>query len=134
MKEYSSNRDEIKERIDIVNYKLSVVCYLIDEITKRIGKDNDNYTPDKEIGEKEENKNKEDTLMFYEQIQKLLSSSGNETHTVEETLMKKPHKNTNTKVNIDTLKSYLPLLNQIKISQEGEIFILKKALKSHKGL
>ena len=48
MREYSSNLTEIKERIDIVNYKLSIVCYLIDEITKRVDEKTDNNMTDEE--------------------------------------------------------------------------------------
>lgn len=129
MREYSSNLTEIQERIDIVNYKLSIVCYLIDEITKRVDEKPDNIT-DKEKRVKIENKNKADVIIFYEQIQKLLSSSGNEAYTVEETMRVKPLSNSEELINIGLLKDYLPLLYQIKLSQEGEILILKEKLRA----
>lgn len=129
MREYSSNLTEIQERIDIVNYKLSIVCYLIDEITKRVDEKPDNIT-DKEKRVKIENKNKADMIIFYEQIQKLLSSSGNEAYTVEETMRVKPLSNSEELINIGLLKDYLPLLYQIKLSQEGEILILKEKLRA----
>ena len=130
MREYSSNLTEIKERIDIVNYKLSIVCYLIDEITKRVDKKTDDNITDEERRVKKGNKNKADVLIFYEQIQKLLSSSGNEAYTVQETMRAKPLSNSEELINIDLLKDYLPLLYQIKLSQEGEILILKEKLKA----
>ena len=129
MREYSSNLTEIQERIDIVNYKLSIVCYLIDEITKRVDEKPDNITY-KEKRVKIENKDKADVIIFYEQIQKLLSSSGNEAYTVEETMREKPFSNAEEVTNIGLLKDYLPLLYQIKLSQEGEILILKEKLKA----
>ena len=109
MKEYSSNLTEIKERIDMVNYKLSIVCYLIDEITKRVDEKTDDNITDKEKRVKIENKNKADVIIFYEQIQKLLSSSGNEAYTVQETMRGKPFSNSEELINIGLLKDYLPL-------------------------
>ena len=125
MREYSSNLTEIQERIDIVNYKLSIVCYLIDEITKRVDEKTDDNITDKEK-RVIENKNKADVIIFYEQIQKLLSSSGNEAYTVQETMRVKPLSDSEELINIGLLKDYLPLLYQIKLSQEGEILILKR--------
>ena len=130
MREYSSNLTEIKERIDIVNYKLSIVCYLIDEITKRVDKKTDDNITDEERRVKKGNKNKADVLIFYEQIQKLLSSSGNEAYTVQETMRAKPLSDSEELININLLKDYLPLLYQIKLSQEGEILILKEKLRA----
>ena len=130
MREYSSNLTEIKERIDIVNYKLSIVCYLIDEITKRVDEKTDNNMTDEEKRVKKGNKNKADVIIFYEQIQKLLSSSGNEAYTVQETMRAKPLSDSEELINIDLLKDYLPLLYQIKLSQEGEILILKEKLRA----
>ena len=130
MREYSSNLTEIKERIDIVNYKLSIVCYLIDEITKRVDEKTDNNITDEEKRVKKGNKNKADVIIFYEQIQKLLSSSGNEAYTVQETMRAKPLSDSEELINIDLLKDYLPLLYQIKLSQEGEILILKEKLRA----
>ena len=69
-------------------------------------------------------------ILFYEQIQKLLSSSGNEAYTVEETMREKPFSNAEELINIGLLKDYLPLLYQIKLSQEGEILILKEKLRA----
>jgi len=130
MREYSSNLTEIKERIDIVNYKLSIVCYLIDEITKRVDEKTDANITDKEKRVKIENKKKADVIIFYEQIQKLLSSSGNEAYTVQETMRAKPLSDSEELINIGLLKDYLPLLYQIKLSQEGEILILKEKLRA----
>ena len=130
MREYSSNLTEIKERIDIVNYKLSIVCYLIDEITKRVDEKNDANITDKGNRVKIENKNKADVIIFYEQIQKLLSSSGNEAYTVQETMRVKPLSDSEELINIGLLKDYLPLLYRIKLSQEGEILILKEKLRA----
>ena len=129
MKEYSSNLAEIEERIDIVNYKLSIVCYLIEEITNKVGERTDSKTPNKEKRIKVENKNDADVILFYEQIQKLLSSSGNEAYTVEDIKREESLGNAEGLINIKILRDYLPLLNQIKTSQEGEILMLKDKLK-----
>ena len=129
MKEYSSNLAEIEERIDIVNYKLSIVCYLIEEITNKVGEKPDSKTPNKEKRIKVENKKDTDAILFYEQIQKLLSSSGNEAYTVEDIKREESLGNAEGLINIDILRNYLPLLNQIKSSQEGEILMLKDKLK-----
>ena len=129
MKEYSSNLAEIEERIDIVNYKLSIVCYLIEEITNKVSERTDNKTLNKERGIKVENKKDTDVIIFYEQIQKLLSSSGNEAYTIEEINREDSLGNAEGLINIDTLRDYLPLLTQIKTSQEGEILMLKDKLK-----
>ena len=131
MKEYSSNLAEIEERIDIVNYKLSIVCYLIEEITNKVSERTDNKTLNKERGIKVENKKDTDVIIFYEQIQKLLSSSGNEAYTIEEINREDSLGNAEGLINIDTLRDYLPLLTQIKTSQEGEILMLKDKLKDH---
>lgn len=129
MKEYSSNLAEIEERIDIVNYKLSIVCYLIEEITKKVGDRTDSKTPNKEKRIKVENKKDTDVILFYEQIQKLLSSGGNEAYTVKDIKREESLGNAEGLINIDILRDYLPLLNQIKTSQEGEILMLKDKLK-----
>ena len=129
MKEYSSNRAEIEERIDIVNYKLSIVCYLIEEITSKVGERADSETLNKEKRIKVENKEDTDVILFYEQIQKLLSSSGNEAYTVEDIKKEDSLGNAEGLINIDTLRDYLPLLTQIKKSQEGEVLMLKDKLK-----
>ena len=129
MKEYSSNRAEIEERIDIVNYKLSIVCYLIEEITSKVGERADSETLNKEKRIKVENKEDTDVILFYEQIQKLLSSSGNEAYTVEDIKKEDSLGNTEGLINIDTLRDYLPMLTKIKTSQEGEILMLKDKLR-----
>ena len=128
MKEYSSNLAEIEERIDIVNYKLSIVCYLIEEITNKVGETMDSKTLNKEKRIKAENKKDTDVILFYEQIQKLLSSSGNEAYTVEDIKKEDSLGNTEGLINIDTLRDYLPMLTKIKTSQEGEILMLKDKL------
>ena len=129
MKEYSSNLAEIEERIDIVNYKLSIVCYLIEEITNKVGERTDSKTLNKEKRIKVENKKDTDAILFYEQIQKLLSSSGNEAYTVEDIKREDSLGNAEGLINVDTLRDYLPLLTQIKRSQEGEVLMLKDKLK-----
>ena len=129
MKEYSSNLAEIEERIDIVNYKLSIVCYLIEEITNKVGERTDSKTLNKEKRIKVENKKDTDAILFYEQIQKLLSSSGNEAYTVEDIKKQDSLGNAEGLINIDTLRDYLPMLTKIKTSQEGEILMLKDKLK-----
>ena len=129
MKEYSSNLAEIEERIDIVNYKLSIVCYLIEEITNKVGETMDSKTLNKEKRIKAENKKDTDVILFYEQIQKLLSSSGNEAYTVEDIKKEDSLGNTEGLINIDTLRDYLPMLTKIKTSQEGEILMLKDKLR-----
>ena len=129
MKEYSSNLAEIEERIDIVNYKLSIVCYLIEEITNKVGERTDRKTLNKEKRIKVENKKDTDAILFYEQIQKLLSSSGNEAYTVEDIKREDSLGNAEGLINVDTLRDYLPLLTQIKRSQEGEVLMLKDKLK-----
>ena len=129
MKEYSSDLAESEERIDIVNYKLSIVCYLIEEITNKVEERTDSKAQDKGKRIKVENKKDTDAILFYEQIQKLLSSSGNEAYTVENIKREEALGNAEGLINIDILRDYLPLLNQIKTSQEGEILMLKDKLK-----
>lgn len=125
-REHSSSLEDIKERREIVEYNLSLTNYILETINKvnirRSEEDKDKKSQSDRI---EEDKKKE-IVLFKKRIGMILNLENN-VNTAEKNTLK-----TNDDLDTDkVINKYLPLLNKIKLAQEGEIKILGEKISKY---
>ena len=115
-REHSSNLEDIKERRDLVEYNLSLTNYILENINKVNIRQSDGETGGNLTGDTKDEDKKKEMVLFEKRIKMILALEKNDD------------------LDIDmVIKKYLPILNRIKLAQEGEIKLLSKEIRQYYG-
>lgn len=115
-RDHSSNLEDIKERRDLVEYNLSLTNYIVEKINKVNIRQSDGKTDGNLIGDTKDEDKKKKIILFEKRIKMILDLEKHDD------------------LDIDmVINMYLPILNKIKLAQEGEIKLLSEKIRQYYG-
>lgn len=115
-RDHSSNLEDIKERRDLVEYNLSLTNYIVEKINKVNIRQSDGKTDGNLIGDTKDEDKKKEIILFEKRIKMILDLEKHDD------------------LDIDmVINMYLPILNKIKLAQEGEIKLLSEKIRQYYG-